>query len=78
MCLFCVCCRPQYVKHFQEENLLEWQYSKYKNHIEVSIGGRTIISERCDTIMSVSDKHNTIFISSVESKGEYHFFSSEW
>ena len=74
MCLFCVCCRPQYVKHFQEENLLEWQYSKYKNHIEVSIGGRTIISERCDTIMSVSDKHNTIFISSVESKGEYHFF----
>lgn len=73
------CNHPLYTKNFHEDNLMEWQYCKYKDHIDICVNGRTLLSEKCDTVLTVSDDYSTAFILVDNSQGEktYRFFHQE-
>lgn len=67
--------KPLFIDHYTEDNGMEWSYNKYKNYINISVEGNTIISEYSDTIISRSDKFNTIFIAYNHNENkEYRYY----
>lgn len=73
------CDHPLYTKNFHDDNLMDWQYCKYKDHIDIRINEKTLFSEKCDTVLTVSDEYNTAFILLDTSKNEktYRFFHQD-
>lgn len=65
-----------YEKGMTEVNGFSWKYSKYQNHIEISTDGRVIISEKCDSIIAVSDTISVSFITQI-GKDSLSFYDSE-
>lgn len=63
-------------KEITENNGFSWKYSKYQNHIEISTNQKVIISEKCDSIIAVSDTISTSFITQI-GEDSLSFYDSE-